>query len=136
MDGQVKVLIVDDDDLLRVTTRRVLESDGYKTFEAGSGRAGLQLLQQEKIELVLLDVGMPDMSGFEICLVIKMDPGLLGVGVIILSGGNIESDDKVTGINLGADDYITRPVPNRELLARVQAVLRVDRKSTRLNSSH
>lgn len=135
MASQAKILIVDDDTMMGVSTRRVLESYGYKTFLAETGQAAFNLMREEKFDLALLDINMPDMSGFEICQRMKADPQMVGVAVIILSGGMIQSDDKVTGINLGADDYITRPVPNRELLARIQAALRVKAAEHTLRNS-
>ena len=125
MDKQARILIVDDDVLMRNTMRRVLESVGYQAFLAETGREALGLLHEGRFDLALVDVNMPDMDGFEVCQRIKSDPELAGVSVIILSGALIESDNKVIGLDLGADDYIARPVPNPELLARIRAVLRV-----------
>jgi PAS domain S-box-containing protein len=125
MDSPARILIVDDDDLMRTSMRRVLESSGYGTQPAETGGQALALLHEGHFDLVLLDVNMPDMDGFEVCRRIKSDPALAGVPVIILSGSAIASDNKAEGLNLGADDYLTRPTPNRELLARIHAVLRV-----------
>jgi len=125
MDRPARILIVDDDVLMRTTVRRVLESADYETSLAETGQQALAMLGGGHFSLALVDVSMPDMDGFEVCRRIKSNPALAGVSVIILSGLLVESDNKVTGLNLGADDYIARPVPNRELLARIKAVLRV-----------
>jgi PAS domain S-box-containing protein len=125
MDKQARILIVDDDVLMRDTMRRVLQSAGYQTLLAETGQEALGLLHASPLDLALVDVNMPDMNGFEVCQRIKSDPELNGVSVIILSGALIGSDNKVIGLDLGADDYIARPVPNPELLARIRAVLRV-----------
>jgi len=125
VESRARILIVDDDAILRDTMRRVLNAEKYQTSMAETGFAALELLVSERFDLVLLDANMPGMNGLEVCQRIKGDPQLAGVGVIILSGGLVESEYKSAGLESGADDYITRPVPSRELLARVQAVLRV-----------
>lgn len=125
MDRQARILIVDDDVLNRESMRRVLEFEDYQVFLAESGHEALDQLRKYQLDLVLLDINMADMNGFEVCQSIKSDPQLADISVIMLSGGMIKTEHKVTGLNLGADDYITRPIQNRELLARIRAVLRV-----------
>jgi signal transduction histidine kinase/DNA-binding response OmpR family regulator len=120
-----RILIVDDDTRLRQATRRALESAGYDVIEANSGTRALEMIRTYAPDLVLLDVGMPDLDGFTVCRLVKSDPEHAGTFVVMLSGSRTDSDSQVSGLECGADGYITRPISNRELLARVQAFLRI-----------
>ncbi len=119
----MKVLIVDDsEDALRLARRR-LEPEGVDIVCAGSGKEGLRVARQEKPDLVLLDLNMPDISGSEVCRLLKGDPELAPIPVIFLSGSG-SAEDKVRGLDLGAVDYVTKPFDAYELRARVRAALR------------
>lgn len=121
----VKILVVDDDDVLRNATLRILDKAGYETLSAADGLEGLELVRAHHPALVLMDVNMDKMDGFEACRLIKANSSLSGVFVIILSGTYTDIDSRITGLEKGADDYIIRPVNDRELLARVSAILRI-----------
>ncbi len=118
-----KILIIEDDadivDLLRFN----LEKEGYKVFSASTGEAGFTITQEEKPSLVVLDLGLPGIQGLELCRLIKQKPGISSTAIIILTAKGLESD-VVAGLELGADDYITKPFRIRELIARIRAVLR------------
>jgi len=121
MEPAQKILIVDDEpDLIR-GLKYNLEFEGYSVDTAGDGHAGLEKLSEHKYNLIILDVMMPGMSGFELCKAARRK----GISTpIILLTAKGEEIDKVLGLELGADDYITKPFSLRELLARVKAILR------------
>lgn len=115
------ILIVEDEPSLIFTLRDTLENEGYKTLVAENGKDALEIIEQTKPDLMILDVMLPGMSGFDVCRKIR-DKKLL-FPIIILTARDQEID-KVTGLNIGADDYITKPFGVKELLARIQARLR------------
>ncbi|MCK9211228.1 MAG: response regulator transcription factor [Ignavibacteriaceae bacterium] len=116
-----KILIVEDEPDMRLGLKDNLEFEEYEVDVAENGRVGYEKIINNKYDLVLMDVMMPEMSGFEVCKQIRKD----GINVpIILLTAKGEEIDKVRGLELGADDYITKPFSLRELLARVKAVLR------------
>ncbi len=115
-----KILVVDDEERMVRFIRLNLEHDGFQVVEAYKGSQAIQVLRDQLPDLVLLDVMMPDLDGFE---VLKMIREINSVPVIMLTAKS-EEDDKVHGLELGADDYITKPFSPRELVSRVRAVLR------------
>ncbi len=120
-----KILLVDADaDLLRLT-RLALIATGCEILEATSGEAALSAIWEHRPALVLLEVDLPAMSGFEVCRAVKSEATLDGIFVTILTGSRITEEDRVQGLACGADDYLVRPISDRELLARVQAMLRI-----------
>ena len=123
-----KVLIVDDDPLILELVGRVLTQRGFEVLQAGSGREGLRLLFNEKPDLVLLDVVMPEMDGWQVCQRIRE---ISDIPVIMLTGKLKAVEDIVRGLDCGADEYLFKPMGTRELVARVRAVLR----RAELNSS-
>ena len=124
------VLIVDDDAEIRMLLREVLSDEGYTTFEAATGAEALQVIKQVEIDVVLLDLGLPDASGLDLLGQFTEDARR---SVIILTGRAGETD-RVVGLDLGADDYIAKPFSKRELVARVNAVNRRNRRSQ--NAQH
>ena len=116
-----KILIVEDEPDMRLGLKDNLEFDGYEVDSAENGKEGYEKITNNNYDLVLMDVMMPEMSGFEVCKQIRKDG--IKVPVILLTAKG-EEIDKVRGLELGADDYITKPFSLRELLARVKAVLR------------
>jgi len=120
----MKVLIIDDSpEALAVAKARLGKEENLSVLCAEGGRRGLEALKAERPDLVLLDVDMPDISGFDLCKTIKSDPELCMIPIIFLTGsGNAE--DKIRGLDLGAVDYISKPFDAFELRARVRAALR------------
>lgn len=100
-----------------------LQEAGYETISALDGRDGVTLASKEKPELIVLDIMLPIMDGFEVCRAIKNDGVVAHTPIIILSAKSQETD-KIIGLELGADDYVTKPFSPRELIARIRAVLR------------
>jgi DNA-binding response OmpR family regulator len=115
-----RILIVDDEPRIIHFIRLNLEHDGFQVFEAPSGAKALEQLRDRLPDLILLDVMMPDLDGFETLRLIRE---ISTVPVIMLTAKG-EEDDRVRGLELGADDYITKPFSPRELVSRVRAVLR------------
>jgi DNA-binding response OmpR family regulator len=116
-----KILIIEDDPAIALGLEGALQSAGYETLTARTGSEGLQLTRTCPPDLLLLDVMLPGMSGLELCKRLR-DAGIL-TPVIMLTA-KAEENDKVLGLELGADDYVTKPFGVRELLARVKAHLR------------
>ncbi|MGE5430830.1 MAG: response regulator transcription factor [Syntrophomonadaceae bacterium] len=116
-----RILVVEDEANMRMGLADNLEFEGYEVDQAEEGNEGLKKILANKYSLILLDVMMPNMSGFEICKTIRAKG--ISTPVILLTAKG-EEIDKVRGLELGADDYITKPFSLRELLARVKAVLR------------
>ena len=123
MTGAPRILIADDDADLREILRAVLEPAGYAVSEASDGECALRLVQEAPPDLVILDYMMPRLSGPQVCERLRRDLLLRHLPVIMLTG-KAEVQDKVHGINAGADDYLVKPFEPKELLARVQMVLR------------
>ncbi len=117
------VLVVEDDEDIQQLVEYNLLKEGFKVSVADSGEEGLRLARSERPDLLLLDLMLPGMDGLEVCRTLKRDPGAAGLAVIMLTAKG-EEVDIVTGLELGADDYITKPFSPKVLLARVRAVLR------------
>ncbi len=115
-----KILVVDDEERMVRFIRLNLEHDGFVVIEAFDGKKALQKLREESPDLILLDVMMPGLDGFEVLQMIR-DVSKIPVLMLTAKG---EEDDRVRGLELGADDYITKPFSPRELVSRVKAVLR------------
>lgn len=117
---QKTILIVDDDENICELLRLYTEKEGYKTFIANSGSKALELFVKEQPSLVLLDIMLPDLDGWQICRIIREKSDC----PIIMLSAKGEVFDKVLGLELGADDYIAKPFEAKEVLARIKAVLR------------
>jgi len=114
------LLFIEDDDQIRLALRLVLEDEGYEVREAGDGRSGLAAFHTREPDLVLLDLRLPDLSGFEVCRALRA----MSTVPIVMVTAQTDTSDMVAGLEAGADDYVTKPVVPRELAARVRAHLR------------
>jgi diguanylate cyclase (GGDEF)-like protein len=122
-----KILIIDDTDLMVKLITDILEEKGYEVVSANNGIDGIKMVMAEKPDLVLLDVVMPGIDGFEVCKLLRQDESNNLMPIIILTAQGNE-EDKLAGLELGADDYITKPFNPRELVSRVKnTLLRIDR---------
>ena len=122
-DDRTKILIVDDEIDSLKSLKMALEFEGYAVVEAMDGAAAMDMVFSEHPDLVLLDLMMPVMSGYEVCQKLKEDPMTNRIPVIMLTCVS-EVDNKIEGIEVGADDYVTKPFNLSELKARVKMVLR------------
>ena len=114
------ILVVDDETTLRETLVEALEMEGYRAVPAADGRAALEPFRAERPDLVLLDLMLPELSGVEVCRILRAESA---VPIIMLTAKDAEVD-KVVGLELGADDYVTKPFSLRELTARIRAIFR------------
>lgn len=121
-----EVLVIDDSELIHALLRARLQHEGVDLHHAHSAEEGLAKARALRPDLILLDVSMPDISGFEVCKRLKSDPELVRIPVIFLTGASSVAN-KVEGLDLGAVDYVTKPFEHAELRARVAAALRTKR---------
>lgn len=121
------ILHVDDNEANRYVVTRILQNAGFTVVEAATGAAGLQAIAQHQPALVILDVKLPDASGFEVCQQIKSNPKTASIPVLHLSATYIRGQDKAEGLDSGADAYLAQPVEPIELLATVRSLLRIRR---------
>lgn len=118
-----KILIVEDDRDIAGMIEYNLMEEGYETLSAFNGGDGVRLAKKESPDLIILDIMLPIIDGFEVCRILRREQITSDIPVIILSAKSRETD-KVVGLELGADDYITKPFSPRELIARIRAILR------------
>jgi len=118
-----KVLIIEDDRDIVEMLEYHLQEAGYETFSALNGQDGIALATKQRPDLIILDIMLPVIDGFEVCKILKQDDAVAHIPIIILSAKSQETD-KIIGLELGADDYVTKPFSPRELIARTRAVLR------------
>jgi len=117
-----KILVIEDDQSLLETLTSLLEAENFKVISAMDGEEGFQLASREKIDLIILDVGLPSLGGLEVCKGLRAKNVI--TPIIMLTGEKKEEIDKVLGLEFGADDYMIKPFGAKELLARIKAVLR------------
>jgi DNA-binding response OmpR family regulator len=117
------VLIVEDETTLRETLAEALVEDGLRVTTAGDGPAALERFRADRPDLVLLDLMLPGLDGLEVCRTLRGDPRTAAVPIIMLTA-RAEESDRIVGLELGADDYITKPFSPNEVVARVRALLR------------
>lgn len=126
-----KIMIVDDEKDIVKMLEYNLKKEGYRTISAYDGEDALEIIKKDHPDLVLLDLMLPEMDGLEVCKKIKQDDLTSGISVIMLTAKSQESD-KIVGLELGADDYVTKPFSPRELMARIKAVLRRSKEKEKL----
>jgi len=122
------LLFIEDDRDIRAALRLALEDEGYKVLEANDGASGLKTFSTETVDLVLLDLRLPDLSGFDVCRELRSK----SLVPIIMVTAQTDTHDLVAGLEAGADDYVTKPVVAKELAARIRAALR---RTTLLSTS-
>ncbi len=116
------VLVVDDEASLRLLMQATLGRGAYRVLEATNGAAGLELARREHPDLVILDVGMPDLDGYTVCRALKGDADTAGIAVVMLTA-RAQEGDRQRGVEAGADAYITKPFSPRALLETVERML-------------
>jgi DNA-binding response OmpR family regulator len=123
--NQVRILAVEDDDRIRTSLRLALEDEGYEVQEADSGEAAIELHEREAPDLVLVDLMLPGMTGFEVVRALRRTSDV----PIVIVTARVDSHDVVAGLEAGADDYVRKPFVVKELAARIRALLRRTRPS-------
>ncbi|MDA8105751.1 MAG: response regulator [Nitrospiraceae bacterium] len=123
MTNQEKILVVDDEPDIVELVAYNLQKEGFIVSSASDGEAALAKIREEKFDFIVLDLMLPGMPGMEICRVLRNDPKTRNLPVIMLTAKG-EEVDKILGLEVGADDYLTKPFSPRELLARIRAVMR------------
>ncbi len=118
-----KILVVEDEPVLLETLAYNLKREGYEVLTASDGRQGVEMARRERPDLVILDIMLPGIDGFEVCRTLRRE---MTVPILMLTARTDEVD-RVVGLEVGADDYVTKPFSMRELLARVKALLRRER---------
>jgi len=115
-----KILIIDDDEALTWAVRKRFENLGFEVSAAGEGRQGVEMVEKERPDLVILDLNLPDVDGLDICRYLRRRTNI----PVVMLTGRAEDNDTIVGLEIGADDYVTKPFNLNELAARVRAVLR------------
>jgi two-component system alkaline phosphatase synthesis response regulator PhoP len=118
-----RILVVDDDRSIVKVLRGYLEQAGYQVLTAGDGETALHVLRRDRPDLLVLDLMMPGRDGWDVTRVVRADPVLAPLPIIMLTA-RVEDTDKIVGLELGADDYVTKPFNAREVVARVNSLLR------------
>jgi two-component system alkaline phosphatase synthesis response regulator PhoP len=119
----IKILVIDDEANIVRLVRDYLEQAGYYIFSASNAETGLHILRRESPDLLVLDLGLPDRDGWDLTRLIRSDRQLANIPIIMLTA-RVDDSERIIGLELGADDYITKPFNPREVVARVRAVLR------------
>ncbi len=132
MNSRPKILVVDDEPRLLKGFSRLLRAAEYEVLTATSGEEGVRKARDTSPDLVLMDVSLPGIDGVEACERIKCDQSLTNTYVVLISGSHTSADHQATGLEAGADGYMTKPIANREFLARVKAMLRIKETETNL----
>jgi DNA-binding response OmpR family regulator len=117
------ILVVEDEETLRETLAYNLEEEGYQVLTAEDGERGLELIRAQRPDLVVLDIMLPRLDGLAVCRLVRKDPEIANIPIIILTARGTQGD-KMVGLDSGADDYVTKPFGLGEFLARIRAVLR------------
>ncbi|MFW6216256.1 MAG: response regulator [Desulfohalobiaceae bacterium] len=134
-ENQQLILNVDDDQAGRLFSTRTLEQAGYRVQDGASGQEALQLAPELQPDLILLDVRLPDVDGIQVCQKLKADPQTTHIPVLHLSAIHVQEKERIAGLEAGADGYLTKPISSRELLAHVNALLRLKSTERELQES-
>jgi DNA-binding response OmpR family regulator len=130
-----RVLVVEDEQDVAELIRYNLTKEGYDVLVVANGSDALKRARETKPEVILLDIMVPQLNGWEVCRRLKQDPETRGIAVIMVTG-RVEEGDKVLGFEMGADDYVTKPFSPRELIARIRAVVRRGKSAESAEREH
>jgi PAS domain S-box-containing protein len=133
--NNIKILVTDDDPELLLQTAAALRGAGYEVLEASTGKEGLEKARTHRPDVVLMDVALPDISGIEACRQIKEGQDLKDIFVILTSGVQTLSQQQASGLDMGADGFIVKPISDKALFARVQSMVRIKRTEEALQAS-
>ena len=125
-----KILIVDDEEMVRAVLRRLLEGDGYEIIEAENGGAGVELAKKEDPDVILMDLTMPVMGGLQACRLLKKDEKTKNIPVLVVTTASDES--KIEAVNAGIDDFVSKPFDAEEISIRVKSMLKIKKLTDEL----
>jgi two-component system alkaline phosphatase synthesis response regulator PhoP len=129
---ETKIVVVDDEESLRTLAKNLLEGEGFRVITCKDTDEGYERMLKSKTDLTIVDINMPTVGGIEFCKIIRQNPVLKNIPIIMLTVESTETN-KVIGLDCGADDYLTKPFSNRELVARVKALLRRAKRKDKIN---
>lgn len=127
-----RILVIEDSPIMRQLLRRILTGEGYECITATGAASGHKTCAQNKPDLVLLDVNLPDGNGIELCRRLKADPAVRHIPVLLLTGEAHEVENRVDGFEAGAEDYVIKPFNVKELLSRLKGILHTSARPTGL----
>lgn len=128
------IMVVEDEQKTYLVLERILSNQGYRTISAQNGQEALDMMENHPVDLILLDIVMPGMSGFEVCRNLKQNPRRQFIPIILVTG-RVRQEDKIKGIEAGADDFLNKPVNVPEMLARIRSLLRLKSLTDQLDSA-
>jgi len=123
MNEKQKILVIDDDNVIRMLVRRILERRGYEVFLAANGNEGLKIANSFSPNVILLDVNLSDLDGYAVCATIRSQATTRKIPIILISASD-DPEDRAHGFDQGANDYMTKPFGEDELITRIEAQLR------------
>lgn len=123
-----RILAVEDDAAMAGMLGHLMRSEGFEYLSRGDGRSGLEAAAKEQPDLIILDVNLPDLLGHEVCRALKSNPKTSSIPVLMLSGEARALESRVQGLDLGAEDYLFKPVSPKVLLARIQSLIKLSHK--------
>lgn len=122
-----RVMIIEDDVMIQSVFRQILESEGFEVLTQDQGAGGIEAVRRNRPDIVILDMNLPDMSGMDVCRALKADAATRPIPVLILTGEAREVVQRVQGLDLGAEDYLFKPIDSKVLIARLRSILRTTR---------
>jgi DNA-binding response OmpR family regulator len=125
-----RILVIEDDVIMQSILRDTIKPEGFEFLLGSTGQAGLDTARKEKPDMILLDINLPDMSGMEVCRNLKSDVTTRHIPVMMLTGQAWEVSNRVQGLDLGAEDYMLKPISPRVLVTRIRAILKAATKPT------
>ncbi|HAH07858.1 MAG TPA: hypothetical protein DCM05_15265 [Elusimicrobia bacterium] len=125
-----RILAVEDDTIMQKTLRDIIRPEGFEFFLSPTGKEGIDAALKDKPDLILLDIHLPDMNGMDVCRAIKTDARTKHIPVVMLTGQAWEVNQRVQGLECGAEDYLLKPISPRVLVSRIRAILRAATKPT------
>ncbi len=124
-----RILAVEDDSTMVGMLGHLMRSEGFEFLARGDGKSGLEAAAKELPDLIILDVNLPDQLGHEVCRALKSNPKTSAIPVVMLTGESRALESRVQGLNLGAEDYLLKPVSPKVLLARIQSLIKLTHKA-------
>ena len=126
-----RIIVIEDDLLMQRVLRDVIKPEGFEVRICPDGKTGLKTVPEDKPDLVILDVHLPDMDGHEVCRVLKSDPRTKRIPVLMLTGEARDIDSRVRGLEIGAEDYLFKPISGKVLVSRINSILNITSKPTK-----